>query len=162
MPIKLSEYVGKHISEICENLASDEFNMCAHFVSHIPGLKFGYTCRAHSGNALSPSTNIRVQEVFAQCIKVSPWDDKPLSLLNGLIFVTASHNAVDLKKKVFGNIPKKHVGIFVGQNISHCSNARKMALQQEFATFSNHMINSYGIVKTYYGSFPMKSNAGAA
>lgn len=154
MPTKLPDYVGKPIGSICSNFTDDDQNMCAHFVSHVLGFSFGYNCRAHSGKEISPAASIRVQEVFARCASVGAWSSKPADLAQGLIFVTTRHNQVDLHTKTFGNIPKKHVGIFIGDQVFHYSNNHRQVMQMDLNTFQTYMTKSYGEISTYYGSFP--------
>ncbi|HEY3653704.1 MAG TPA: hypothetical protein VGL34_01845 [Steroidobacteraceae bacterium] len=157
--IKLSDYENKPITEICQNFTDTHFNMCAHFVSHVLGLGFGYTCRVQSGHTVSPGANLRVQEVFAQCPEVGEWDAKSTAATDsGLIFVTTKMNKVDLSTKYFNNIPKKHVGIYIGDAVFHFSNSEKKVLMQDTQTFLTHVKHHYSAIKAFYGTFPEKSN----
>jgi hypothetical protein len=77
--------VGHHIRDICNNgFTSDADNHCAHFVSHVLKLSFGYTCRTATGGP-NPGGCLRVQEVFAQCIEVGTWDNLPAPLNYGAV-----------------------------------------------------------------------------
>jgi len=111
--INIEQYPGNEITDICSNdYHNSTLNHCAHFVSHIPGFRFGYKCYHQTGKGeISNSANIRVQEVFSKCPEVGKWTDKPSSLLFCMAFVTAAKN-VDLKKKKMRNMDRKHVGVF--------------------------------------------------
>lgn len=154
MAKKLSEYEGLNVKDICSNFTDNDQNMCAHFVSHVLGFSFGYNCRTHTGKQDSPAACIRVQEVFGKCTDVGKWDDKPADPGQCLIFVTTSTNAVDLPGRIFGNIPKKHIGIFNGGKVFHYSNNKEMVLKMELEDFRNYMKKSYGDISVYYGSYP--------
>lgn len=154
MTTKLTDYVGNHISRLCSNFTDDDQNMCAHFVSHVLNFSFGYNCRTHSGRQLSPAACIRVQEVFARCASVGFWRDRPRELDQCLIFVTTRSNPVDLQTKVFGNIPKKHVGILIADLVFHYSNNRAQVMKMDLPSFQTYMTTSYGEISIYYGAFP--------
>ena len=75
----LDSYLGKHIRDICGNsYVNDSDNHCAHFVSHVLGLKFGATCHM-LGKGKVTGANVRVQEVFGRCAKVGTWDTSSLT-----------------------------------------------------------------------------------
>ena len=47
---QLDSFVGQTISDICPNKFHDNSaNHCAHFVSHVLNLHFGYDCKQHKG-----------------------------------------------------------------------------------------------------------------
>jgi len=152
--VKLDGYLNKHISEICGvGYSRNSDNHCAHFISHVLGLKFGYTCgmMVHSNK---PAGSIRVQEVFPKCEEVGPWDTLSDSLESGLIFITHANN-VNIEDKVMLNVPRKHVGIFYGNEIKkvwHYSNSRNMVVSQSIEAFSQHYRAPDNAL--FWGSFP--------
>ena len=95
--------LGKNIEQICpRGYADPHDNHCAHFISHVLGFSFGYTCgmvKTGTGQAGS----IRVQEVFARCQSVGKWDDKPGAVNQCLVFITAAGN-VHLSTRQMDNV----------------------------------------------------------
>ncbi len=144
----LNQYVGKNIVDICAfGFASGAENHCAHFVSHVLQLEFGYTC-ARGGR------NIRVQEVFAKCPEVGEFDDRPGQ--SCLVFVTKASN-VHLAKKIIDNVPKKHIGIFYNGTIWHYSNSRGHVVTQVPSEFIKHYPTQTNAL--FYGTFPADATA---
>jgi len=147
----LNGFLGQNIKAICGNhYAAPNDNHCAHFVSHAAGYGFGYTCKAQS-NGRAPGASIRVHELFSHCPSVGNWSNKPGILLSGLVFVTAKEH-VNLTKKEMSNVPKKHVGIFIGGTIWHYSNARHKVVTEVPATFVHHYPGP--TIELFYGEFP--------
>lgn len=153
--VSIDSYVSRTISEICQNLNDSDLNHCAHFVCHVLGMGFGYTCTSQTGSHASPAANIRVQEVFPQCAAVGEWSARPLAVTQCLIFVTTKTNPVDLKTKNFPNIPKKHVGILWKNNIYHYSNNSGYVRKQSPDDFITYMTSAYGPLRTLYGTIPV-------
>lgn len=144
-------YLGNHVSSFCPNsYHDDDKNHCAHFVSHVMGFNFGYTCIKQTGKG-NGGANIRVQELFARCSDVGMWEDKPSTLLNCLAFVTDKKN-VDVDNGTMDNIPKKHVGIFHKGHIYHYSNSKNMVVSQTVEQFGRHYVGKQ--IRVYFGSFP--------
>ena len=73
MPVfhpKMEEYLSKHISDICgSEYIDDKTNHCAHFVSHVLGYQFGFTCKNMTGKG-KDGVCIRVHELFPRCPSV--------------------------------------------------------------------------------------------
>jgi hypothetical protein len=80
---------------------------------------------------------IRVLQLFERCRNVGAWKDKPVPLFVGLVFITNAGN-VRLKTKKMDNVPRKHVGIFIGGEIWHYSNKLDKVVKQTPAEFVNH------------------------
>jgi hypothetical protein len=134
----LNGYLGKNISAICaNNYARPADNHCAHFVSHALNYSFGYTCKMAVAGATHPGANLRVHEVFSRCLNVGRWDDKPAVLTSCLIFVTGASN-VHLATKSMDNVPRKHIGIYIGGTIWHYSNSHHKVVTQVPAEFIKH------------------------
>lgn len=135
----LNRHLGKHISAICGvGYASNSDNHCAHFVSHVLGYQFGATCKMMANGKGTPAS-IRVQNVFANCPRVGKWEDFPVLLIAGLVFITNAAN-VSISSKVMYNVPRKHVGIFFGGllRIWHYSNSQHKVVSQTPEEFSRH------------------------
>lgn len=149
----LDPYLGKHINEVCENGFTDNGdNHCAHFVSHVLGLEFGLTCRTMgTPGAKGAEANIRVQQLFPRCPRVGEWADRPEDLSPCLVFITKASN-VNLATKVMANVPRKHVGIFVGGTIWHYSNGKRKVVKQTPDQFALHYPAPHNAM--FYGSFP--------
>jgi hypothetical protein len=149
---RLEECLNKHISEFCSNgYTNDHDNHCAHFVSHVRGYTFGYTCRAATSGS-GDAACLRVHEVFARCGDVGVFSDKPDSATECLAFVTRS-TAVDLNAGTMANIPKKHIGIYSLGSIYHYSNLNHFVIKQTPEEFSHHYSGSG--FQVYYGTFPL-------
>ena len=148
---QLSAYLGKSIGQICQNgYASDADNHCAHFVSHALGYKFGVTCQM-MGSARGPGANLRVQELFPHCQKVGVWSLRPSAIATCLVFITRASN-VNLSAKVMANVPRKHIGIFIGGFVWHYSNSQQKVVRQTPALFSTHYPSPDNAM--FYGSLP--------
>jgi hypothetical protein len=145
----LNEFVGKHIKDICGcQFQDDSFNHCAHFVSHVMGFHFGYTCKHQTGKG-TVGVNIRVHELFKMCPKVGKWEAREGT--SCLVFVTAANN-VNLETNVMVNVPKKHVGIYLDGTIWHYSNSKRKAVTQTPQEFSHHYAGKN--IALFYGTFP--------
>jgi hypothetical protein len=146
----LNEYIGKSIVDICSYGYTDASeNHCAHFVSHVLQLEFGYRCKGRK-----EGRNIRVKEIFEQCPVVGSWDNRPAAAC--LVFVTKASN-VNLKQKIMTNVPKKHMGIHCNGTIWHYSNTRDKVITQTPAEFINHYKGQTNAL--FYGSFPPDATA---
>ena len=133
----LNGFLGKSISQVCPNgYAAATDNHCAHFVSHAMGYTFGVTCRSMV-TGTGAAANIRVQEVFPRCLQVGTWASRPATVTDCLVFITNASN-VNLAAKTMQNVPRKHVGIFVGGFVWHYSNSHSQVVKQTPADFSHH------------------------
>ncbi len=151
---EMEGYVDQHISQICGcAYHNDNDNHCAHFVCHVAQLNFGQTCFGMSGSGSHDiSSNIRVQEVFPRCRRVGRWADKPADLRNGFIFTTQTGN-VDLAAKTMANVRRKHIGIFIEQDVWQYKNALRHVIKQTPEEFGQHYTGTgYGV---FYGEFPL-------
>jgi len=154
MAAEMDGYVNQHISQICGcSYHNDNDNHCAHFVCHITQLNFGLTCFGMSGRGShATGANIRVQEVFPRCRRVGRWADKPADLRNGFIFTTKTGN-VDVAAKTLANVRRKHIGIFIEQDVWQYKNALRHVIKQTPAEFAQHYTGTgYGI---FFGEFPL-------
>ena len=144
-------YMGSHASNFCPNSYHDnKINHCAHFVSHVMGFNFGYTC-FHQTGAGNGGASIKVQEIFSRCTDVGLWEDKPSLPLSCLAFVTDQKN-VNIDRGTMRNVPKKHVGIFHMGRVYHYSNSKNMVVSQIVDQFRKHYLGKQ--IRVYFGSFP--------
>lgn len=147
----LVKYEGRGIAQICANgYTGAADNHCAHFVCHLLGYAFGYTCFNQKGGSEKSAACIRVENLFGKCPRVGKWKD------NGggscLVFIAAPGD-VHLGAKKIDNVPRKHVGIHVNGSIWHYSNSKDKVVKQTVAEFSKH----YGSTTAYalfFGAFP--------
>src|SRR5688500_1369594 len=110
--------IDKNIKAFCDcAYINNDDNHCAHFVSHVMKYRFGFKCKDMTGKGTF-GANIRVHEIFNQCIKVGDWKDKPEGDL--LAFVIKCGD-VNLNDKTMVNVPTKHIGIFYNNLIYHYS-----------------------------------------
>jgi hypothetical protein len=151
--INMEQYLGNPISKVCKNgYHKDSDNHCAHFVSHVLGLRFGFKCRDMTGKGeLANAANIRVHEIFAKCPSVGKWNDRPEKLDPCLAFVTSASN-VKLKNKFMNNHPRKHIGIFHKGKIYHYSNSKDKVVEQTPEAYAKHYSGSD--ISVYYGAIP--------
>jgi hypothetical protein len=148
----LDTYLGKHISAICNNgFASDSANHCAHFVSHVLSLSFGYCCGRNGAN-------LRVHEIFSRCGSVEELRECRADYGSRLLFVTAERN-VTIAAQTMVNVPKKHIGIVYGGLVWHYSNSRREVVKQVADTFIYHYKNQQNGL--WLGTFPASAVARA-
>ena len=131
--MNLQQLVGKHIKYFCNNdYTKNNISHCAHFVSHILGFTFGYTC----------------DKIFSKCLTVGHWSDRPSGVTQYLAFATTS-TSVNLKSKYMPNITDKHVGIYYQGHIYHYSNKLNRVVKVSPDKFGCH----YGSkTNVFYGT----------
>ena len=148
---QLNGFLGKSIGQICSiGYAAPGDNHCAHFVCHVLGYQFGFTCRDMKNGPGTPA-NIRVQQVFARCPQVGTWASRPSNVTGCLIFITNASN-VHIASRTMDNVPRKHVGIFLDGNIWHYSNSQSQVVKQTPAEFSHHYRAPDNAL--FYGTMP--------
>jgi hypothetical protein len=124
----LDSYLGRHIDEICPT-HYEAANHCAHFVSHVLNLKFGYTCGS--------GRNVRVHEVFSSCNNIEELAECRHDYGSKLLFVTgSSHVHSDIQS--MDNVPKKHIGMVIGAFVWHYSNSHHKVVKEVVDHFIYH------------------------
>ena len=98
-----------------------------------------------------PAANLRVQELFPKCLSVGVWSLRPMPLITCLAFITKASN-VNLAAKTMANVPRKHVGIYVGGFIYHYSNSQQKVVKQTPSQFALHYPSPHNAM--FYGSMP--------
>ena len=148
--MNLQQILGKHIKYFCNNdYTKNSKSHCAHFVSHILGFTFGYTCdKMVRKPIVKPGANIRVHEIFSKCITVGHWSGRPSGVTQYLAFATTA-TSVNLKSKKMPNIQNKHVGIYYQGHIYHYSNKLNRVVKVSPDKFGRH----YGSkTNVFYGT----------
>ena|SRR5216683_671451 len=149
---QLDGYLGKPISQICQNgFAKDSDNHCAHFVAHAMGYGFGVVTCLTMSHGKHPGATIRVQEIFPRCQSVGTWASRPQTLTSCLVFITRASN-VNLATKVMNNVPRKHIGIYLDGSIWHYSNSQHKVVRQTPQQFATHYPSPDNAM--FYGSLP--------
>src|SRR3954463_6586719 len=158
MPLPdLESLLGKNIGALCGNRFHDSnANHSAHFVAHVLGLDFGFTCRDDSFEGKQQGANLRVHEIFSQCAQVGWWEDADEQ--EDLLVFVIRRDAVDLARRKMQNIPRKHVGIYSKGLIYHYNNSRDRVVKQTPADFLKRFQALYaGEQALFYGTFPKSS-----
>jgi hypothetical protein len=136
----LNSYLDLHIGDVCLNAYKDDSdNHCAHFVNHAMQMTFGYTCDkiVPAKQRIAVGSNVRVHETFDQC----PSKEKieTTASKTGLCFVSLAGNFVKVGSTYqLANVPKKHIGVMVGNNVWHYSNSKHKVVKQTLAEFILH------------------------
>lgn len=153
----LNSYLGKSIADICPHGYTDAaLNHCAHFVCHVMNLSAGsVTCKvmASQASAARQGACIRVHELFAECPVVNEVDACTADTFGAgcFVFVTA-RNVVNVAAHSMTNVPRKHVGIGLGNTIWHYSNTKDEVVTTTPDRFIFHYSGQTNGL--YRGSFP--------
>lgn len=150
--MNLQQLVGKHIKYFCINdYTKNSDSHCAHFVSHVLGFTFGYTCDKQVRKAsVKPGASIKVQEIFSKCFKVGHWGDRPSGVTQYLAFATTA-TRLNLISKIMPNIRNKHVGIYYQGHIYHYNNKQNRVVKVSPDKFGRHYGNKTNV---FYGTIP--------
>lgn len=141
---KLDFYLGEPISRICPlhfGTVGDQHNHCAHFVGHALKLNHqanvGTTCAAmtYDGRRQRDSgACIRVNELFNRCTQLEDADPHGC-----IVYITTPGNLTGRgTRRVMGQHPRKHVGIYLDGEVWHYSNSRDRVVRQSIDEFSQH------------------------
>jgi hypothetical protein len=118
---QVSAYVGKNIGDICENKFNDtNQNHCAHFVSHVLGIKLAVLCGDLNFSTRHTGATIRCNELYNNLPSRGLWTSKPTIPGPLLIFITS---ASAVKENIMQAVPQKHVGIYFSGPVYNYSNA---------------------------------------
>lgn len=153
----LNSYLGKSIADICPHGYTDaSLNHCAHFVCHVMNLSAGaVTCGTMATHRVAGRIGacIRVQDLFAECPEVGEITACMADTFGAgrFVFVTR-RNAVNLAGHSMTNIPKKHVGIGLGNTIWHYSNTQDRVVTTTPEQFLYHYRGQTNGL--FWGSFP--------
>lgn len=130
---------GLHISKICpRGYTNDIDSHCAHFVGHILGIKFGFTCGSMT-KGTGAAASIRVDDIFRACPSVGEWSARPVTSFWGLVFITNAAN-VNLRTHTMAAVRRKHIGIYLGvvPSIWHYCNGQRRVIRQTQEQFARH------------------------
>lgn len=148
----LNSYVDKNIKDICLfGFTDDSKNHCAHFVSHVLDLNFGYTCKG--------GANLRVHEIFQRCPRVYEFNSCP-SVISGLIFVSQIRNFRNGRggHRISLGDGRRHIGIIYNGNIWHYSNksSNEKVIVEQMIHFIHHYRRQTNAL--WFGEFPAGAN----
>ena len=146
----LASYVGQDIKEICNTgYEAANVNHCAHFVSHVLGIKLGLVCGSMKWETRGEGTSLRVNEIYNACSPRGDWDSRPAAIGRCLVFATTPGN---MSGDDMGEHPRKHIGIFIEDTIWHYSNGGDKVVTDSPTSFLNKFKGVYGAsTKLYYG-----------
>lgn len=96
--------------------------------------------------------------MFAASSETGLLSKKPITLQEGLIFVTISTNMKNVANKLrMSNHPKKHVGILTGGKVWNYSNSQNKVIADPLSSFKSKFTRAYitagATVEFYYGRF---------
>ena len=153
----LNSYLDKSIADICPHgYTNADLNHCAHCVCHVMNLAAGSTtCKGMSSGASASHMGvcIRVHSLFAECPQVDEVTSCTSDTFGDgcFVFVTA-RTAVNLAGHSMTNVPKKHVGIGMGNTIWHYSNTQDKVVTTTPELFIYHYSGQTNGL--FRGSFP--------
>jgi hypothetical protein len=155
--VLLRSYEGKSMRDICPHgYDNPGDNHCAHFVSHVLQLGFGMTCTRLRGVAgAMGAANVRVQEVFAQCVNPAEVLACPTTG-EGLVFVSAPTTFRGSPVTV-RNVRNKHVGLVLNGIVWHYSNGRSRVVTQSVGDFLRHYPRQQNAI--WWADFPITARS---
>ena len=124
MLVDMNGFVGKSIKDICGKYDNESNeNNCAHFVGHMLSYRLPHAalCSNCEGTQYSYADRlqgfcIRVDQIYNSLTNRCSWpDDVPTSPC--IVVATLDYNITDIELYTIGTNPRKHIGIFVGQNV---------------------------------------------
>ena len=148
----LQAYVGKPIGKICSNgFNSTSQNHCAHFVSHVLGIKFGVLCGDMKFETRKTGASIRCDELYNRLSRRGLWQDRP-QLADGILIFVLSAKYVS--GNLMSNHPQKHVGVYHSGKVFNFSNSQgKVVVDLTVEAFHAKFkpIYSGGDISLFYG-----------
>jgi hypothetical protein len=145
-PINLDGYLGQTVVDFCGKYGSvgDAFNHCAHFVSHVLGLRIpGAALCSNVGDSTYTYAEraqgycVRVNQVFNSCENRARWSDDDLGG-SCLIIATIEANIESRSSLTIGQMTTKHIGFNVCGQVYHYSNRVDQVIRQPVGEFRNH------------------------
>lgn len=142
----VQHYFGLTIEKICGKYGKlgDDFNHCAHFVSHVLGLRItgAALCSNVAGSRYTYEERrkgycIRVNQIFNSCAKRAYWDDK-VKESTCFIVATIAANIDNASPITIGTMSRKHIGFHIGGVVYHYSNSRDKVIKQTVDEFKRH------------------------
>ena len=150
----LQKYVGKPITDICENeFSTTKQNHCAHFVGHVMEIQLGMLCGDMKYKTRKTGGSIRCDELYNRLSQRGPWEERPTQSDGVLIFALAVHNVVN---GIMLKVPEKHVGIHYAGRVYNFSNSQhKVVADVSVDAFHKKFKAAYaGNVALFYGVVP--------
>jgi hypothetical protein len=145
----LESMLEQSVETFCGKYGSlrDDFNHCAHFVSHVIGLRIpgAALCSNVAGSKYTFKERregycIRVNQVFNSCSNRAYWDDGA-SEGTCLVVATVAANIESKSPLTIGEMSRKHIGFHIAGVAYHYSNTRDKVVKQTIAEFKRHYGN---------------------
>ncbi len=149
---ELKATLGKNISTMCTTgFTAADVNHCAHYVSHMLGIHFGYQCNG-TRNRQGAGVSVRCDEIYNRVASrgalagVQPQD-------GWLIFATSPGNMTGTQ---MGQSPRKHVGIYFSGKVYNYKNDEDKVVDDTLAHFHNRLKTAYSDQRLalYYAAIP--------
>jgi hypothetical protein len=142
--LNLENYLGQTIVQICGKYGTvgDDINHCAHFVSHVLGLRIpGAALCSNVGDSTWTYAErnlgfcVRVNQVFNSCANRARWADEDGSCL---IIATVRENIETESPLTIGSMARKHIGFHVAGQVYHYYNTDDRVIRQSVSIFRHH------------------------
>jgi hypothetical protein len=147
--------LGKNISAICPTrFHNNSHNHCAHYVSHMLGIHFGYQCDGSTSRA-GAGVSVRCNEIYNRIAQRGALGTTTPQ--NGwLIFATSPTN-MSGDQMLSGS--RKHVGIYFNGNVYNYYNdpASEQVKADTVAFFHSRLSDAYSrdaVINLYYAVLP--------
>ncbi len=146
-------FVGKSINDISANKYSDH-NHCAHFVSHVLGIKIPLLCGDMKFATKHTGATVRCNHLFNGLTRRGKWEDRPKSGTLLIFIISASH----VKNNMMDDYQQKHVGIYFSGPVYNYSNMHhKVIVDASVDAFYKKIDSVYrdDDIALYYGVPPL-------
>jgi hypothetical protein len=143
----LDVYLGQSVTDFCGKYGrvGDSENHCAHFVSHVLGLRIpGAALCSNVGGSLYAYEErrngfcLRVNQVFNSCTNRARWDDGDLPASVCFVVATLEANIESENPLTIGTMSRKHIGFYVGGQVYNYGNTHDKVRKTPLADFKRH------------------------
>jgi hypothetical protein len=145
--LKLEGYLGQSVVDFCGKYGSigDSENHCAHFVSHVLGLRIpgAALCSNVAGSAYAYEDRrkgfcIRVNQVFNSCSNRVRWSDAAAPATVCFIVATLEANIESESPLTIGSMRKKHIGFYSDGWVYNYGNTADKVRKTSLGDFKRH------------------------
>lgn len=169
-PSALDLLKERSMADICHNgyvTVSPGNSHCAHFVSHVLGVRTGGSCRNMGPQAGAWGVTMRVNELYHACPSRGFWSAKPPALVTCLAFVLLHQKkpgkawrSVMSKdgKDMVGHVKKRHVGIHHDGRVWHFHNQKNKVVCEPLDTFKVRYSKNGEPYDLLFGTFPSRTS----
>jgi hypothetical protein len=154
---ELEGYIGKTTTDFCNTGFVDPLpSHCAHFVSHVLGIRVGELCgnlaKNNKNKTRGMGATIRVNELYNGLAFKGPWEQRPPGYNGLLIFVISPRY---MRNNFMQEVIQKHVGIYFAGNVFHYGNTQDKVACDSVEDFHKKFKRQYSKdVELYYGIAP--------